>query len=190
MKTFGELEDAVCAHLQDITTASNGAITVTPFPETQEEYERPIKGTKVYVSVGDVAYGNIRDVGFVVQDAAIKVSVIILSNKLRGTDFLFLVEKAIRLKLVGYKHPDFQKKFSMERSGYINKEYFQNVWQYEMVFKTEGSLVENVEEDLAPLLQSITIQSNVTEPITITDDEIDGGYPITEFQDEYDGGNP
>lgn len=191
MKTFSEIENSIVTRLAPINVP--GKIKVSAWPETEDEFTKPVQGARVYVQAMSMTPGDNKDTNYTIQPAMIGVNVIIMASKLRGNGFCWQLEQAVRLLLIGFEPTDFNR-LRLVKGGVIAPEYQQNMWTYQLEFSCEGQLVQQQADDdtiegVIALITQITHESTFGQVVT-TDDEIDGGFPNTIFDDEYDGGNP
>lgn len=187
MSTYEDLEDAIIDRLDPIKVP--GVIEVVKLPETEKEFARPVQGTRVTVSAMGSEFGDVRSTFHVSQESTARIVATIQSNKLRGSNNLYAVEQAIRLLLLGFAPEHFAKMY-LVKAGLIQREFEENVWSYSLEFACKGMVVEEAEPETGPLITQITINNVLSGALVVTDDEIDGGFPVTVFEDEYDGGNP
>lgn len=191
MRKFSDIEDAIVTRLAPLNVA--GKIRVSAWPETEDEFTKPVQGARIYAQAMSMTPSDNKDTNYTIQPAMLGVNVIIMANKLRGNGFCWQLEQATRLLLIGFQPSD-ANRLKLVRGGVIAPEYIQNMWTYQLEFFCETQLVQQEADDdtiagVVATITQITNESSFGQVVT-TDDEIDGGFPITEFDDEYDGGNP
>lgn len=189
MNTYADLEDSVVERLGPLVTEW---LTVVPMPETQAAFARPAgKSVRITVSANQTEAEGQLDTWAGHQDANNTVAIIIQANALRGPRGIYTIEQAVRWLLVGFTPANHQTSFRYVRGRFIEPEFVDGVWTWQMDLTTRGVIVQEYDENAGEVLITQITTSTDLETDTVTEmEEIDGGYPDSIFEDEYDGGTP
>lgn len=190
MNTYEELENDIVTKLEPLTVAQ--WLQVVPMPEKQADFARPAGNqARITVSANQTETDALLDTNLSSSEANNTVAIIIQANALRGDRGVYQLEKAVRLLLVGHKPANHMTKLRYVRGRFVEPEFQEGVWTFQMDFMTKGVILQEYDEDAGAVLVSQIVHSTDLETtVTTTLEEIDGGFPDTIYDDEYDGGTP
>lgn len=146
-----QIIDAVKARL---TTLMPG-LAVEYFPERPDEYRLNHPKGALLVSYLGSQFGEADDVGAVIQERTVKLTVTVVLRQLNGKNGAVDLLDTVRLALVGFKPPHCSKtralseKFLGESAG---------IWQYALDVATETVQVEDVQVGTDPLLTLVNYE--------------------------------
>jgi len=169
---YEALEQSLADRLAPFAQAG---VNVRVVPETESERKRPLPVTEAQFTViySGSEYGDTNSTSSVIQNEEIYISVVIESTFLRGGlgvyNLLFTLKKA----LIGFKPYGCQKIQAVKHHSIGSPEAIKrdNMWEYQAVFKTSTTLVEDYLEDITSLISKITYVDTPDGETTVIPDD-------------------
>lgn len=176
MNTYTEIEDSIVERLSALAVPNS--IEVVPMPESEAEFDRNTANrVRITVEASSMKGDVVKDTRLVSQEAPITVAIIIQANRRRGDLGIFTLEKAVRLRLLGFRPTNTLRGLKYINGGFVNAEWSKSVWTYQIELEALGVVHEEYDEDAGTvLITQITHSSELTgEDYVTVNDEIDGG---------------
>lgn len=155
---YAQLESEVATRLAPFATIG---VSVTKTPERDTERQLPAIGKAQFtVMYAGSEYAEVNSTAQVSQFETVFVAVLIESNHLRDkSTSIYTLLPILKTALVGFKpygchRLQVVKHHTLGSPEAVRKE---DVWQYQVVFKTTTVTVEDYTEDLTLLLKKITL---------------------------------
>jgi len=150
------IEDAIIARLKGRPMQCS----ILPFPDKDFETYEPLHGNgEILVSFSDEDYGDIKDVGLILQDREMYFDLIFVFSSLRSVGKaggLYAHLEAVRMALTGFVPPDCKKKMYPVRVERI-KRFKKRWWQFTQTWKVTALNIEVPAEEQTPILKHITL---------------------------------
>lgn len=150
------LQDAIVTRLSPFNTAD---IAVVRVPETESERSKtiPTKAKFTVIYAGS-EYSESESTGYIRQSEKVFIQILIESTFLYGNRGIYALTSLLKKAITGFKAQGTDR-FQVSKHHTIgspeaSKE--NNMWQYSVVFQANAVHVENFEEDLSVILQTIT----------------------------------
>lgn len=155
---YSDLEEEVVARLSSLDTAD---CKVLAQPENQDDFKRTVQKARITVAYIGSKGGEIKATDLVRQPEDIVVEVVVQARKLRGVGYSVLkLCAAIKALLIGWKASNAERMYFHDNGI---TDYSEGVFTYSMKFKCESEIWQLEEEQVDPLIKSITVDDTVTE---------------------------
>jgi len=150
MGLTSEILAAVLARL----TALLPGLAVDFFPERPTDYRLNHPVGALLLSYLGGRFGTPEDVGFVLQERTVKLSVTVVMRQLNGRNGAIDACDAVRLALVGFEPPHCRRKLYVLDEKYLGE--VSGLWQYAIDLATVAVQVEDADIGTEPLLTHVT----------------------------------
>lgn len=153
--TITACEQGIVARLQ---TKVQG-VAIEPFPDQPEHYRLVHQRGALLVCYRGAEYGELKDVGDVVQERRLLFDVHVLTRQLSGHQGSYIYLEAARQTLTGTRLPGF-KKIVPRRETFIGHK--DGVWTFALTVSAATIATELDEETVDAMLKRLTVAGEYT----------------------------
>lgn len=156
---YEKLEDAIVTKLGSLNALD---IDTRSAPESGSDYNKPFRKGLVTVGYFKSEFApsdSQRALGGQVQDEKMIFEIMCESRSRRGPVGILRLIKYVQALLLGFR-PEGSGRMYLTEQGYTEYDAAGQTWNYTLKMASDGKAIQDVEEEILPLLESITVNDN------------------------------
>lgn len=160
---YWQVEDELVSVVQTKITESSLQIEVAVYPDTEEDYKRPVTKPRIIIGFTNASFNN-RTTNEVAGDETLTVVAMIQARKKRGDEGCHHIAKLVQTWLAGFETTHCGR---LMYKSYTGSEEVYNadngVWSWNLEFNCTKMFVQQPEPD-GPLLNQVNINDQIQNP--------------------------